>query len=145
MLMAELHTAVWHDLPVKVFVCNNGLLGQILWEQMALGYPEYGVRFRTSMDFVPWAESCGAMGVRVSKPGDLQGAVRDALAHDGPALVDVAVNPDEPPLPAKVHYDEASKFLKSFLKGEGRRLSMASTLWEDAWARFRPGGSDPSR
>jgi pyruvate dehydrogenase (quinone) len=131
MLMAEFHTAVWHELPIKVFVCNNGLLGQILWEQMALGYPEYGVRFPTHMDFAPWAEACGGKGIRVEKPGDLEPAVREALAFDGPALVDVIVNPDEPPMPAKIHYDEARKFAESFLKGTPRRATIASTLFRD--------------
>ena len=46
MLLAELDTAVRYDLPVKVVVCNNASLGQILWEQMVLGFPEYGVRLQ---------------------------------------------------------------------------------------------------
>jgi pyruvate dehydrogenase (quinone) len=131
MLMAEFHTAVWQELPIKVFVCNNALLGQILWEQMALGYPEHGVRFKTHMDFAPWAEACGGRGIRVEKPGDLEPAVREALEHPGPALVDVVVNADEPPMPPKIHYEEAVKFAQSFLKGTPRRASIASTLFRD--------------
>ena len=130
MLMAEFHTAAWHGLPVKVVVCNNGLLGQILWEQMALGYPEVGVRYN-AMDFAPWAEASGGLGIRVEKPGDVEPAIRDALAHDGPALVDVMVNPDEPPMPAKVTYEEAKGFAQSFLKGTQRRATIASTLFRD--------------
>jgi pyruvate dehydrogenase (quinone)/pyruvate oxidase len=131
MLMAEFHTAAWHGLPVKVVVCNNGILGQILWEQMVLGYPEHGVRFGTPMDFAPFAESCGGLGIRVEKPGDVEPAIRDALAHPGPALVDVMVNPDEPPMPPKVTYDEAKGFAQSFLKGTPRRATIASTLFRD--------------
>ena len=48
MLMAEFLTAVRHQLPVKVFINNNGAYGQILWEQMVLGYPEFGVRHTSS-------------------------------------------------------------------------------------------------
>jgi pyruvate dehydrogenase (quinone) len=129
MLMAEFHTAAWNGLPVKAIICNNGVLGQILWEQMALGYPEFGVRFQTPMDFAPWAESCGGRGIRVEKPGDVEPAIREALAFDGPALVDVAVNPDEAPMPPKIHYDEARNFAESFLKGTPRRASIASTLF----------------
>jgi pyruvate dehydrogenase (quinone) len=130
MLMAELHTAAWHELPIKVVVCNNGLLGQILWEQMALGYPEVGVRY-PAMDFAPWAQACGALGLRIDKPGDVEGAIKEVLAHRGPALVDVHVNPDEPPMPPKIHYDEATKFATSFLKGTPRRATIASTLFRD--------------
>jgi pyruvate dehydrogenase (quinone)/pyruvate oxidase len=131
MLMAEFHTAAWHGLPIKVVICNNGLLGQILWEQMALGYPEYGVRFQSHMDFTPWAESCGGRGIRVEKVGDVEPAIKEALEYQGPALVDVVVNADEPPMPAKIHYDEAKKFAMSFLKGTPRRATIASTLFRD--------------
>ena len=131
MLMAEFHTAAWHGLPIKVVVANNGVLGQILWEQMALGYPEFGVRYSPPMDFAPWVEACGGRGFRVEKAGDLEPALKEALAHDGPALVDVLVNPDEPPMPAKVTYEEAKNFAKSFLKGTPRRATIASTLFRD--------------
>jgi pyruvate dehydrogenase (quinone) len=131
MLMAEFHTAAWHKLPIKVVVVNNGLLGQILWEQMALGYPEFGVRFQSHMEFAPWATSNGGLGIEVEKPGDVEPAVRDMLAHDGPALLDVRVSSDEPPMPPKVRYDEARGFAESFLKGTPRRATIASTLFRD--------------
>ncbi|HJP65791.1 MAG TPA: thiamine pyrophosphate-binding protein [Actinomycetota bacterium] len=137
MLMAEFHTAAWQGFPVKVVVANNGLLGQILWEQMALGYPEYGVRYQSYMDFAPWAEANGGLGIHVEKPGDVEPSIRDALAHDGPALVDVHVNPDEPPMPAKVKYDEAKGFAQSFLKGTPRRATIASTLFRDKIDRLK--------
>jgi pyruvate dehydrogenase (quinone) len=137
MLMAEFHTAAWLGLPVKVVVCNNGVLGQILWEQMALGYPEYGVRFGTSMDFAGWAQSCGGLGIRVEKPGDVEAGMREAFAHRGPALVDVVVNPDEPPMPGKVRYDDAIGFAESFLKGQPRRAAIASTLFRDKLDQMR--------
>jgi pyruvate dehydrogenase (quinone) len=137
MLMAEFHTAVWNKVPIKIVVCNNGLLGQILWEQMALGYPEFGVRFQTHMDFAPWAEACGGRGIRVQKPGDVEPAIREALAFEGPALVDVVVNADEAPMPPKIHYEEARKFAESFLKGTPRRASIASTLFRSKFDQLR--------
>ncbi|MBC8090878.1 MAG: thiamine pyrophosphate-binding protein [Actinomycetota bacterium] len=131
MLMAEFNTAVRHGLPIKIFIANNGVLGQILWEQMALGFPEFGVRFERPFDFAPWAEACGGKGLRVDKPAKLPAAVGEALEFAGPALVDVVVNPDEPPMPAKVQYDQAKGFAESFLKGQPRRASIAATLFRD--------------
>jgi pyruvate dehydrogenase (quinone) len=131
MLMAELLTAMRYSLPIKVVVCNNGELGQILWEQMALGYPEHGVRFQGPPNFSPWAKACGALGVRVEKPGDLRNAIGEAFAHEGAALVDVVVNPDEPPMPANVTYKQAKGFAEAFLKGQPRRATIASTLFRD--------------
>jgi pyruvate dehydrogenase (quinone) len=51
MLMAELDTAVRYNLPITVIVNNNASLGQIEWEQVVLGCPEYGVRYERSIDF----------------------------------------------------------------------------------------------
>jgi pyruvate dehydrogenase (quinone)/pyruvate oxidase len=131
MLMAEFDTACRYDLPIKVVVNNNGALGQILWEQMVLGYPEFGVRFSQPMRFAPFAQSCGGLGLRVEKAAEVEPAVAEALAHPGPALVDVMVNPDEPPMPGKVSYHQAKGFAQAFLRGQPRRATIASTLFRD--------------
>ena len=131
MLMAEFLTAVRYDLPIKVFIVNNALLGQILWEQMVLGYPEHGVRWERHADFAPWAQACGGLGIHVEKSADVEDAVRQALAHPGPALVDVLTNPDEPPMPGKVDYEQAKGFTQAFLRGQPRRAAIASTIFRD--------------
>lgn len=137
MLMAEFNTACRYNLPVKAFVCNNGALAQILWEQMVLGYPEYGVRFEQPANFAPWAEACGGRGIRVEHPRELEAAVREALAFPGPALVDVLVNADEPPLPGKVQYEQAKHFAQAFLRGQPRKATIASTLFRDKIEELR--------
>ncbi len=137
MLMAEYLTAARYGLPIKVFIVNNGELGQILWEQMVLGFPEYGVRFQKAASFAPWAQACGGFGRLVEHPGELDAAVREALAHDGPALLDVRVSADEPPMPPKVKYDQAKGFAEAFLKGQPRRASIASTVFRDKLEQLR--------
>jgi pyruvate dehydrogenase (quinone) len=131
MLMGEFPTATRYGLPIKVIICNNGVLGQIPWEQMVLGYPEHGVRWERPADYAPRAEACGGLGLTVDKPGDVEAAVSEAFAHAGPALVDVRVNPDEPPMPAKIKYEQAKGFAQSFLKGQPRRAAIASTVFRD--------------
>jgi pyruvate dehydrogenase (quinone)/pyruvate oxidase len=138
MLMAEFITAIQHKLPVKVVINNNNALGQILWEQMILGYPEHGVRYPGSnVDYAAIATANGAYGVKVTQPGDLAGAVGQALSYDGPALVDVDVNPDEPPMPGKVEYEQAKKFAEAFLKGQPHRSTIATTLFRDKIQQLR--------
>jgi pyruvate dehydrogenase (quinone) len=78
-LMGELITAVHHHLAVKVVVNNASATAPA--------------------DFALWAEACGALGLRVEKPHELEPAIARALAHPGPALVDVLVNPEEVPTP----------------------------------------------
>ena len=137
MLMAEFNTACRYGLPIKVVINNNSSLGQILWEQMVLGYPEHGVRFDRPADFAPWAEACGGRGIKVEKAGDVETAIEEAFHHPGPALVDVYVNPDEPPMPGKVEYEQAKGFLKAFLAGQPRKATIASTLWRDKITELR--------
>lgn len=132
MLMAEFLTAVRHQLPVKVVVNNNNSYGQILWEQMILGYPEYAVRHREpEADFAAWARACGGYGAKITKSADLPDAIRDALSHPGPALVDCDVNPNEPPLPGKVQYKQAKSFTEAFLRGQPHKAATVSTIVKD--------------
>jgi pyruvate dehydrogenase (quinone)/pyruvate oxidase len=132
MLMAEFITAIKHKLPVKVVINNNNSLGQILWEQMVLGYPEHGVRYpEPFVDYAALAVANGALGIKVEKAADVRTAVAQGLAHDGPALIDVNVNPDEPPLPGKVEYQQAQKFAEAFLRGQPRKATIATTLFRD--------------
>src|SRR6266542_233592 len=143
MLMAEFHTAARYGLPVKVVVNNNNALGQILWEQMVLGFPEYGVRFgEPTPDYAAWGRACGGFGVQVSKPGDVEPALDEAFAFAGPALVDVAVDPNEPPMPGKVSYEQAIRFAQAFLRGQPNRAAIASTMFKDRIQRFRETGID---
>jgi len=139
MLMAEFLTAIQHKLPVKVVINNNNSLGQILWEQMVLGYPEHGVRYPEPFtDYAPFATANGALGIKVDQPAEVRPAIQQALSHNGPALVDVNVNPDEPPLPGKVDYKQARKFAEAFLKGQPRRSTIATTLFKDKIEQLKP-------
>ncbi len=131
MLMAEFSTACGSGLPIKVVINNNASLGQIMWEQVALGYPEFGIRFPQRPDFAAWGSACGGLGIRVDKDGELEGALRHAFSFDGPALVDVTVNDAEPPMPGKVQYEQAKGFVKAFLAGQPNKATIASTLFRD--------------
>ncbi|MEJ3403704.1 thiamine pyrophosphate-dependent enzyme [Rathayibacter sp. YIM 133350] len=138
MLMAEFRTAARYGLPITVIVNNNNSLGQILWEQMVLGFPENGVRFgEPEGDFAAWAQAVGGFGERVTDASRLPQAIAAALAFDGPALVDVVVNPDEPPLPAKIGYEQAKEFAMAFLRGQPRKAAIATTLFKDRISQLK--------
>jgi pyruvate dehydrogenase (quinone)/pyruvate oxidase len=132
MLMAEFLTAVRAKLPVKVVINNNNSLGQILWEQMVLGYPEHGVRFEEpAPDFAAWATACGGYGAKVTDPAHVKSAITEALAFDGPAIIDIDVDPNEPPMPGKIEYEQAKKFAQAFLKGQPHKAAIGTTLFKD--------------
>ena len=100
MLMGDLITAVSHDLPVKLVVFDNGRLGMVKLEMEQVGLPEYGTEL-ANPDFAAVARAIGLHGVRVTDPHDVDEAVRSALAHPGPVLLDVLTNPQEVATPPK--------------------------------------------
>lgn len=98
MLMGELATAVQYNLPVKVVVFKNNLLGAIRWEQESLyKIPEYQTAL-SPVDHAAVARAMGAAGFSLSDPARAAEVLAQALAHPGPAVVDAEVDPDEIPV-----------------------------------------------
>lgn len=127
MLMAELMTCVKYQLPVKVVVLNNQSLAYIRWEQMLYqGNPEFGVDIQR-MDYAAFARSCGAGGLRLEDPADCERVLREALATDGPVVVDAVVDPLEPPTPPKLSREQAEKFQQALAKGQPFREEVEGT------------------
>ena len=89
--MAELTTAVKYQMPIKLVLINNSQLGRISREQREEVLPVWQTSLHNP-DFAQYAELCGALGVRVTERGQLDAALEQAFAHDGPALVDVVTD-----------------------------------------------------
>ncbi|MDP9382023.1 MAG: thiamine pyrophosphate-binding protein [Chloroflexota bacterium] len=131
MLMGELATCVKYKLPVKVIVFKNNTLGMIKWEQMVMeGTPEFGVELEP-IDFAKFAEAFGAAGFTIEDPKDARSVLERALAHDGPAIVQAVVDPNEPPLPPKISRDQAMHFAEALAKGQPDRIKIALTATKD--------------
>jgi len=131
MLMGEFATAVKYRLPIKMIVVKNNVLGMIKWEQMVfLGNPEYGVQLEP-IDFVRYAEACGAVGFRCERPEEARPALEAMLLADGPALCEAIVDPFEPPMPARIKAKQALHMAESLARGEPNRGRIALTLFRD--------------
>jgi len=98
MLMAEMATAVLYELPIKVIVFKNNSLSMDRFEQEEMGYKPYGDSLQP-IDFAKIAEACGAEGYRCDKPSEVPSTLKQAFASKRPAVIEVSVDPDEPPLP----------------------------------------------
>jgi pyruvate dehydrogenase (quinone)/pyruvate decarboxylase len=96
MLMAELTTAVQHNLPIKIIVLKNNSLSEVRFEQQELGNPPYGCDLGP-IDFVGFAKACGADGFRCATPAEVRPALTSALRSPRAAIVEAVVDPDEPP------------------------------------------------
>ena len=131
MLMAEFATAVKYRLPIKVVIVKNNSLGQIKWEQMVfLGNPEYGCELQP-IDFAAFARACGGTGFAIEDPAECGRILEEALSTEGPVIVEAVVDPFEPPMPAKVTLEQATKFAKSLARGEPDRSKIAWTVLSD--------------
>jgi pyruvate dehydrogenase (quinone) len=129
--MADFVTAVKYKLPIKVVIIKNNTLGQIKWEQMVfLGNPEYAVDLQP-IDFAAFAHSCGAIGFSMEDPAECGRVLDDFLAAPGPAILQAAVDPFEPPMPAKVKAEQAVHFAESLARGEPNRKKIALTSISD--------------
>ncbi|MET8131309.1 pyruvate dehydrogenase [Streptomyces sp. NPDC005251] len=129
MLMGDFLTLVQYDLPVKVVLFNNSSLGMVELEMLVAGLPSYGTANKNP-DFAEVARACGAYGVRVEKPKQLAGALKDAFRHKGPALVDIVTDPNALSIPPKISADMVTGFALSASKivldgGVGRMVQLA--------------------
>jgi len=93
----ELATAVVNDIPVKIAILNNGCLGMVRQWQELFFEKRYSATIlgRTSPDFVKLAEAYGAVGLRATRPSEVEPVIRAALATDRPCIMDFIVNPAE--------------------------------------------------
>ena len=134
MLMGDLLTIRQLKLPVKIVIFNNGALGFVELEMKAGGYLPFGTDLENP-DFSALAKAVGIHGVRVEDPTDLSSAIKDALAHDGPALIDAVVNRQELSMPPTIAVEQAKGFtlymIRAVLSGRGDEvLELAMTnLW----------------
>jgi pyruvate dehydrogenase (quinone) len=131
MLMGEIATLVKYNLNVKVIVIKNNVLGMIKWEQMALeGNPQYGVQLQP-IDFAGFAANCGAAGFTIERPEHAAATLRQALEHDGPAVIQAIVDPNEPPMPGRINSEQALKFAEALVKGQKAAWTIIKTVMED--------------
>jgi pyruvate dehydrogenase (quinone)/pyruvate oxidase len=131
MLMADFVTAVKYQLPIKVVIIKNNVLGQIKWEQMVfLGNPEFGVQLHP-IDFAEFAHACGGIGFTVDDAAECGNVIEQFLAAPGPAVLQAVVDPLEPPLPGKITADQAMHFAESLARGEPNRGKIALTAISD--------------
>lgn len=91
--MAELTTAVKYGMKITHVLINNNELGKISLEQRTVGMPVWQTSLHNP-SFAEYARLCGAIGMQVNNAGELDAAVTEALAANGPALVEVRADPE---------------------------------------------------
>ena len=125
MMMGEFLSLAQAGLPVKIVVLNNGSLAFIEMEMKASGFLDTGCDLKNP-NFAAMAEAVGIKGFRVERPEALRGAITAALAHLGPAIVDVVSARQELSMPPKATAAQAYHFgmflMQAVLDGRAREL-----------------------
>jgi pyruvate dehydrogenase (quinone) len=110
----------WSDPRLVVLVLNNGDLNQVTWEQRVLaGDPKLNVSQELpEFHFARYAELLGLKGIRVDSPDAVAAAWKEALASDRPVVYEAIVDPEVPPLPPHIRFDQAKSIAQALLKGD---------------------------
>ncbi len=115
MSMGDLATVVQYKLPIKIIVFNNRALGMVKLEMEVAGLPDW----QTDMynpDFAMIARAMGMRGLTVGHPDEMDVAMKEILATDGPILVNVLTDPNALAMPPKVEFEQMMGFTKSMTK-----------------------------
>jgi pyruvate dehydrogenase (quinone) len=125
MLMGDFLSLRQLKLPIKIIVFNNGALSFVELEMKAAGILTYGTSL-VNTDFSKVAEAAGILGIRAERPEQVKPMLKEAIEHDGPALVDVVVNPQELLIPPTINLEQIRGFtlymIKAVLNGRGDEI-----------------------
>ena len=115
----------WSNPTFIVLVLNNGDLNQVTWEQRAIGGDPKFAPAQDVIDFpyARYAEMLGFRGIRVDSPEAVADAWREAFAADRPVLIEFVADPNVPPLPPHIEFEQARHFLGA-LRSDPDRWAM---------------------
>ena len=130
----------WSNPRLVVLVLNNRDLNQVTWEQRALaGDPMFEASQRIpDFPYARYAESLGLMGVRVDRPDQIADAWDRVLGADRPAVLEAVTDPNVPPLPPHISFEQARAFASSVLKGDAEALGFIKQTVKDVAESYLP-------
>jgi pyruvate dehydrogenase (quinone) len=117
----------WSDPRLIVLVLNNQDLNQVTWEQRVLaGDPKLEASQNLpDFPFARYAEMLGFKGIRVDNPDDVAPAWEEALGTDRPVVYEAITDPEVPPLPPHIRFEQATSLAQAMAKGEPHTLRIA--------------------
>ena len=144
--MAELITVAkywrqWQDHRWIVCVFNNEDLNQVTWEQRVMeGDPKFNASQQIpNVPYHRFAELIGLKGIYVDRPDALGTAWDTALAADRPVVLEVKTDPEVPPLPPHITFEQAKHLTESLIKGDPHERSVIKETARQVFASIIPG------
>jgi pyruvate dehydrogenase (quinone) len=113
----------WSNPQLVVLVLNNHDLNQVTWEQRVMAGDQKLEASQMIPDFpyARYAEMLGLKGIRVDSPDQVGSAWDEALAADGPVLIEAVTDPEVPPLPPHIRFEQAKEMAVAMAKGDPNR------------------------
>ena len=144
--MAELITVAkyWRDWVSPKWICcvfNNEDLNQVTWEQRVMqGNPKFeATQTIPDVPYHRFAESIGLAGIFVDDPANLASAWDAAFAADRPVVLEVKTDPEVPPLPSHISFEQARNFAATLLKGDPSEGALIAGAARQVFAPILPG------
>lgn len=131
----------WEDPRLIVCVLDNGDLNMVTWEMRAMsGEPRFESSQRVGpFPYAQYATSLGLMGLNVDKPEEIGAAWDRALSADRPCLIHAKVDPEVPPLPPHISFEQAKAFLSAVLRGDPESGAFIRQTFLQKVAPYLPG------
>jgi len=132
------HWSEWNDPRLIVCVLNNRDLNQVTWEQRVLsGDPKFEAsQVVPEFSYARYADQLGLKGIALEDPEKISDAWEAALAADRPTVIDAKTDPNVPPLPPHISFEQARAYLSSIVKGDPDAMAMIKQTAKDlvgAW------------
>lgn len=133
----------WEDPRLIVMVLHNNDLNQVTWEMRAFeGNPKYAAsQDLPDFPFARYADSLGLKGIRVSRPEDIGPAWDQALSADRPVVYEAITDPNVPPMPPHISFEQAKAFMSSIAKGDEDRIGFTKQAIKEMLDGVLPGRS----
>jgi len=138
MLTVKRYMDRWHDKRLIFCVFNNQDLNQVTWEQRVLeGDPKFpGTQWLPEFEYAKYAELVGLKGIYCDDGGAMRGAWEEALAADRPVVLEVKTDPEVPPLPPHITFEQAKKMAQAMAKGDPERAGVMEKSFRGKLAEF---------
>lgn len=113
----------WSDPRLIVLVLNNGDLNQVTWEQRVLeGDPKFeDSQVLPDFSYARYAESLGFGGIKIDKPEQIKYAYSSAFHADTPVVIEAVTDPEVPPLPPHITFEQAKNYWAAILRGDSAK------------------------
>ncbi|HZL37565.1 MAG TPA: thiamine pyrophosphate-requiring protein [Tepidisphaeraceae bacterium] len=130
----------WKDPRLIFLILNNRDLNQVTWEQRIMnGDPKFDAsQSLPDFPYAQYAQSVGLGGVRIEHPAEIGAALDEALTGNRPYLVEVMSDPEVPPLPPHISFEQAVHFWRSVFRGDSDRWNMMGGSIKELVATYAP-------